>query len=41
MAGALAQVDGSRRQEPERPPDFSHSATSEITIERSWDLHMS
>ena len=30
-----------RRYDPERPPVFSHRATSPITIERSTALHMS
>ena len=30
-----------RRQGPERPPDFSHSATPSIVMVRSDDLHMS
>src|SRR5215207_5379966 len=32
---------GFRRKVPERPPVFSHRASSPITIDRSADLHMS
>ena len=34
------EVSG-RRQGPERPPDFSHSATCSMVMVRSDDLHMS
>ena len=37
-----ARAQGSsRRQVPERPPDFSQSATASMVIVRSADLHMS
>ena len=32
---------GPRRYVPDRPPVFSHRATSPITMDRSTDLHMS
>ncbi len=39
--GGLLVVDADRRQGPERPPDFSHSARWSTVMVRSDDLHMS
>jgi molybdate transport system permease protein len=39
--GATPFQRAARRQVPERPPAFSHSASSPMVMERSTDLHMS
>ena len=40
QTGSFGSIQA-RRYSPERPPDFSSSARSEIVISRSMALHMS